>query len=164
MSASLLFVLFFFFNDTATTEIYTLSLHDALPICPSAGRGALALVALVDREVHVVAERHVEEEGEDADADRDGRVLAEEEDHADDEEQRGDARTVHRTAPRRRRVAALLDAAAALLGLRDGAAAAALGVGGLAAGAPARLDHAGGVAAVLRLPAVSRLGHRCSGA
>src|SRR2546422_10320452 len=25
--------LFFFFNDTATTEIYTLSLHDALPIC-----------------------------------------------------------------------------------------------------------------------------------
>src|SRR3712207_8122722 len=29
-------MLFFFFNDTATTEIYTLSLHDALPIC-SAG-------------------------------------------------------------------------------------------------------------------------------
>src|SRR3712207_8835484 len=28
--------LFFFFNDTATTEIYTLSLHDALPICQSA--------------------------------------------------------------------------------------------------------------------------------
>src|SRR2546430_935678 len=28
------FVLFFFFNDTATTEIYTLSLHAALPICP----------------------------------------------------------------------------------------------------------------------------------
>src|SRR2546427_6948898 len=28
-----LFFLFFFFNDTATTEIYTLSLHDALPIC-----------------------------------------------------------------------------------------------------------------------------------
>src|SRR5579872_2077803 len=24
---------FFFFNDTATTEIYTLSLHDALPVC-----------------------------------------------------------------------------------------------------------------------------------
>src|SRR2546430_17185045 len=30
--------LFFFFNDTATTEIYTLSLHDALPICFSADR------------------------------------------------------------------------------------------------------------------------------
>src|SRR2546429_7702947 len=28
-----LITLFFFFNDTATTEIYTLSLHDALPIC-----------------------------------------------------------------------------------------------------------------------------------
>src|SRR2546427_5621380 len=28
-----MFLLFFFFNDTATTEIYTLSLHDALPIC-----------------------------------------------------------------------------------------------------------------------------------
>src|SRR6476469_5644148 len=28
-----LFFFFFFFNDTATTEIYTLSLHDALPIC-----------------------------------------------------------------------------------------------------------------------------------
>src|SRR5258708_7047944 len=27
------FCFFFFFNDTATTEIYTLSLHDALPIC-----------------------------------------------------------------------------------------------------------------------------------
>src|SRR5438874_9770263 len=26
---------FFFFNDPATTEIYTLSLHDALPICAS---------------------------------------------------------------------------------------------------------------------------------
>src|SRR2546429_1542589 len=29
----LLLFFFFFFNDTATTEIYTLSLHDALPIC-----------------------------------------------------------------------------------------------------------------------------------
>src|SRR2546425_4131896 len=27
-----MFIFFFFFNDTATTEIYTLSLHDALPI------------------------------------------------------------------------------------------------------------------------------------
>src|SRR3712207_9380836 len=26
------YIVFFFFNDTATTEIYTLSLHDALPI------------------------------------------------------------------------------------------------------------------------------------
>src|SRR5256885_7794417 len=35
----LLSFFFFFFNDTATTEIYTLSLHDALPIsCPRAMR------------------------------------------------------------------------------------------------------------------------------
>src|SRR3712207_8204060 len=30
-----MYLLFFFFNDTATTEIYTLSLHDALPISRS---------------------------------------------------------------------------------------------------------------------------------
>src|SRR2546430_5197781 len=30
-------LVFFFFNDTATTEIYTLSLHDALPICDEVG-------------------------------------------------------------------------------------------------------------------------------
>src|SRR2546430_11276533 len=30
---------FFFFNDTATTEIYTLSLHDALPISVAGGPG-----------------------------------------------------------------------------------------------------------------------------
>src|SRR5437763_15442224 len=34
---SLLFL--FFFNDTATTEIYTLSLHDALPISAHGGEG-----------------------------------------------------------------------------------------------------------------------------
>src|SRR5438094_7114767 len=33
----LFFFFFFFFNDTATTEIYTLSLHDALPICFTPG-------------------------------------------------------------------------------------------------------------------------------
>src|SRR2546430_9942536 len=32
------YTLFFFFNDTATTEIYTLSLHDALPIYAGDGR------------------------------------------------------------------------------------------------------------------------------
>src|SRR3712207_6891775 len=30
-----MFIFIFFFNDTATTEIYTLSLHDALPIYPA---------------------------------------------------------------------------------------------------------------------------------
>src|SRR5258708_38508117 len=38
LSLTVLFFLFFFFNDTATTEIYTLSLHDALPISPRRGR------------------------------------------------------------------------------------------------------------------------------
>src|SRR5256885_12698397 len=45
---------FFFFNDTATTEIYTLSLHDALPICtpqrpPRAGERDLRGDARDDR-------------------------------------------------------------------------------------------------------------------
>src|SRR2546422_7141890 len=43
--------LFFFFNDTATTEIYTLSLHDALPISRGADRAAA-------RRPHRRAERH----------------------------------------------------------------------------------------------------------
>src|SRR2546422_10392857 len=34
---------FFFFNDTATTEIYTLSLHDALPIFIDLSRGGVAV-------------------------------------------------------------------------------------------------------------------------
>src|SRR3712207_7910783 len=38
--------LFFFFNDTATTEIYTLSLHDALPICVEAFRALPAPSAM----------------------------------------------------------------------------------------------------------------------
>src|SRR5256884_3245207 len=38
--------LFFFFNDTATTEIYTLSLHDALPISFSAGAPASNVFSL----------------------------------------------------------------------------------------------------------------------
>src|SRR3712207_7918362 len=37
---SVSFYIFFFFNDTATTEIYTLSLHDALPICRPACRSS----------------------------------------------------------------------------------------------------------------------------
>src|SRR3712207_8106559 len=51
---------FFFFNDTATTEIYTLSLHDALPICVQgrdrdAGRGARRPAAPRRRDVVLVA-------------------------------------------------------------------------------------------------------------
>src|SRR6266496_5570690 len=57
---------FFFFNDTATTEIYTLSLHDALPICPyasgchgwfAAPRGACAAA---DRKSTRLNSSHVE--------------------------------------------------------------------------------------------------------
>src|SRR3989454_8253758 len=39
----LLIFLFFFFNDTATTEIYTLSLHDALPISFALPGGKIAV-------------------------------------------------------------------------------------------------------------------------
>src|SRR2546427_4086640 len=37
--------MFFFFNDTATTEIYTLSLHDALPICQPPATGGMNTTA-----------------------------------------------------------------------------------------------------------------------
>src|SRR3712207_8004700 len=39
---------FFFFNDTATTEIYTLSLHDALPILLSRGFAKVALDVAIE--------------------------------------------------------------------------------------------------------------------
>ena len=38
----------FFFNDTATTEIYTLSLHDALPISEDAKEGAAVCRRLIE--------------------------------------------------------------------------------------------------------------------
>src|SRR2546430_9240928 len=40
------YTFFFFFNDTATTEIYTLSLHDALPICAIPQREAVPLATI----------------------------------------------------------------------------------------------------------------------
>src|SRR5215203_6869591 len=43
------FYFFFFFNDTATTEIYTLSLHDALPISRRAGRAHPVLRLVLGR-------------------------------------------------------------------------------------------------------------------
>src|SRR3712207_8512953 len=54
--------MFFFFNDTATTEIYTLSLHDALPISPrtlgvagagTMGAGIAQLGCLAGMETHL---------------------------------------------------------------------------------------------------------------
>jgi len=47
-------VFFFFFNDTATTEIYTLSLHDALPIYRVIPYRALACRAC-DLGFHIVS-------------------------------------------------------------------------------------------------------------
>src|SRR5256885_10014041 len=41
-SSRLFLFVFFFFNDTATTEIYTLSLHDALPISTASARAPSA--------------------------------------------------------------------------------------------------------------------------
>src|ERR1035438_8822628 len=42
---------FFFFNDTATTEIYPLSHHDALPIGEARAGGELGTIAFLDGEV-----------------------------------------------------------------------------------------------------------------
>src|SRR2546430_13479008 len=54
-------MVFFFFNDTATTEIYTLSLHDALPISQG-----VTLIALGEGEKLAGLERIAEaEEGKD---------------------------------------------------------------------------------------------------
>src|SRR2546430_10510525 len=51
----------FFFNDTATTEIYTLSLHDALPICQvgggQVGRVVLQDVRVADRDRALLEDR-----------------------------------------------------------------------------------------------------------
>src|SRR5471032_3545951 len=50
MIVSFLFVFFvFFFNDTATTEIYTLSLHDALPIFAHQRRHAGGIMRAAER-------------------------------------------------------------------------------------------------------------------
>src|SRR5438552_11581453 len=60
----LIFSFFFFFNDTATTEIYTLSLHDALPIY--AYNGSLSTYFLCESlinnsQVWVRSEEHTSE-------------------------------------------------------------------------------------------------------
>src|SRR5690606_40736322 len=48
------------FNDPATTAIYTLSLHDALPICDSGVRDGLHRTGPVDRAFHLQVEFRVE--------------------------------------------------------------------------------------------------------
>src|SRR2546430_17487483 len=54
---------FFFFNDTATTEIYTLSLHDALPIYIAADEGRRGGVVAAERRRrgHARSEEHTSE-------------------------------------------------------------------------------------------------------
>src|SRR6267154_5291437 len=56
---SFLIYFFFFFNDTATTEIYTLFLHDALPICVH--NDAAGEVTCTPVREHAAAPEHVHE-------------------------------------------------------------------------------------------------------
>src|SRR3712207_8273885 len=76
---------FFFFNDTATTEIYTLSLHDALPISAADGLGGVELgqhprVGRADhRHVQQAPVAPEEEEREDAHPEVPDRVVRSEE-------------------------------------------------------------------------------------
>src|SRR6266568_3271179 len=68
-----LYFFFFFFNDTATTEIYTLSLHDALPIsCRRVNITALDPETGVWRALAVVGLTPEQERAWQADADRAG--------------------------------------------------------------------------------------------
>src|SRR5256885_8223431 len=70
-SLGLVVIFFFFFNDTATTEIYTLSLHDALPISmrlgccrrfpPSATSSARPSASLCCRSAGARSEEHTSE-------------------------------------------------------------------------------------------------------
>src|SRR3712207_5729338 len=50
--------MFFFFNDTATTEIYTLSLHDALPIYSTLNRWVLAYAPLIEQRLRSFRRPH----------------------------------------------------------------------------------------------------------
>src|SRR2546426_1256372 len=58
---------FFFFNDTATTEIYTLSLHDALPISKFKMLGVAALAMVAGASTLLGADRNQEQRGQFAD-------------------------------------------------------------------------------------------------
>src|SRR3989441_9710546 len=53
---SVRFFIFFFFNDTATTEIYTLSLHDALPIYRDRDRTSPLVRRRVARGIEVLSD------------------------------------------------------------------------------------------------------------
>src|SRR6266581_8764410 len=59
--SSFILLAFFFFNDTATTEIYTLSLHDALPISISCDRNAATCSGRSWRTARSRSEEHTSE-------------------------------------------------------------------------------------------------------
>src|SRR5690349_25105761 len=77
---SFLLLFFFFFNDTAPTEIYTLSLHDALPIFAlAAGDGA---EGIEQNPLHLLGEGGLEirkRRQRDTDSGRDHRLVRSEE-------------------------------------------------------------------------------------
>src|SRR5438105_15921373 len=54
------YCIFFFFNDPSTTEIYTLSLHDALPICSKQGTAKLLRLVYQKRQHHQCGKHHGE--------------------------------------------------------------------------------------------------------
>src|SRR5260221_3713626 len=78
----------FFFNDTATTEIYTLSLHDALPICDAKGpvRASIRWPSGLVQELHDLPLNHrvwVEEGAESYKVDRSEEHTSELQSHSD---------------------------------------------------------------------------------
>ena len=63
-----IFCFFFFFNDTATTEIYTLSLHDALPIFEQVDEIGFVRFSAVDVVRHPLVAKIVQAYDKDAPA------------------------------------------------------------------------------------------------
>src|SRR2546429_2860096 len=61
LTVTLKYNFFFFFNDTATTEIYTLSLHDALPILIGLAGGGVAGAGRSSARCRVALRRRSEE-------------------------------------------------------------------------------------------------------
>src|SRR2546422_11552733 len=58
-----MFMRLFFFNDTATTEIYTLSLHDALPISGEIARAFFDRMVAQARERGLLSDEHFTVDG-----------------------------------------------------------------------------------------------------